>query len=107
MIFLYKKFRFRRFGAVQNAFPDGTFFSTFARMTVQMGLIRAALSVINNISKKESVTMGKKSSRREARREEIRRELARCGSEILQSEEMQQAFRQRHHTLITRRAAAG
>ena len=51
--------------------------------------------------------MGKKSSRREARREEIRRELARCGSEILQSEEMQQAFRQRHHTLITRRAAAG
>ena len=45
--------------------------------------------------------MGKKSRKKEARREEIREELERYGSEILQSEEMQQAFRQRHHTLST------
>ena len=45
--------------------------------------------------------MGKNSKKKEARREELRKELERYGNEILNSEEMQQAFKQRHHTLST------
>ena len=45
--------------------------------------------------------MGKKSQKKEKRREAIREELERYGSEILNSEEMKQAFQQRHHTLST------
>lgn len=45
--------------------------------------------------------MGKKRKEKEARQEEIHRELERYGSEILNSEEMQRAFQQKHHTLST------